>query len=168
MRGFMKRFLKEYALELAAGVFILGGVLLVVAGASVRTTILKATGIFLKGILSLLDRLLMGIGNRAATWSAAEATGLALMLLAAGVIVWRIRYRFHTGKRWALDTCPKCSSPIMRVHRKWPDRLLGATLLPEARRYRCVDPQCGWSGLLRRHIHHHHRQEEPVPGIEKN
>ena len=56
--------------------------------------------------------------------------------VAAGFIVWRIRFRFKHDQRWSLDYCPRCSSPIVRVHRKLMDRILGATLLPEARRYR--------------------------------
>ena len=162
----MKRILKEYAIELIAGGIILCGISLVVVGHEIRATLLAALTDLLKGILSVLDRFLSSIGSRATTLSASEALGILLALLAVAFIIWRIRYRFHTGKRWAIEACPKCSGSIMRVHRKWFDRVLGATFLPEARRYRCTDPHCGWTGLLRRHISHHHRRSERVPEIE--
>jgi len=162
----MKRFLKEYTIELIAGGIILFGIFLVVERFEIRSTLLAAlTGLF-SDILSVLNRIMLRISSRAAVLTASDVLGFLLILLAVGFIVWRIRYRFHTDKRWEIEACPKCSGSIMRVHRKWWDRVLGATLLPEARRYRCMDPQCGWSGLLRRHGRHQHHHSEKVSGAE--
>jgi len=160
----MKRFLKEYAIELIAGGFILLGIFLMVARYEIRTTFLNVlTGLF-SGILTILNRILSRISSRAAVLTASDILGIVLILLAVGFIIWRIRHRFHTNKRWEIDACPKCSGPIIRVHRNWLDRVLGATFLPDARRYRCMDPQCGWSGLLRRHVHRQRRHTEQVSG----
>jgi hypothetical protein len=162
----MKRILKEYTIELIAGVLILFGIFLVVERIKIRATLLAAlTGLF-NGILSALNRILSRVSRRAAVLTASDALGILLILLAVGFIIWRIRYRFHTDNRWAIDTCRKCSGPIMRVHRNRWDRILGVTFLPEARRYRCMDPQCGWSGLLRRHISHQRRRSEQVSRTE--
>jgi Zn-finger nucleic acid-binding protein len=162
----MKRFFKEYAIELIAGGFILLGLLLLVARFEFRASFMNVlTGLF-SGILSVLNRILSKISSRAAVLTASDALGILLILLAVGFIIWRVRHRFITDRRWEIDTCPQCSGPIMRVHRNWLDRVLGVTFLPEARRYRCMDPQCGWSGLLRRHIRHHRRHSEQVSRTE--
>jgi hypothetical protein len=160
----MKRFLKEYTTELIAGALILFGVFLVIERFEIRTTMLTILTNVINGILSVLKRILLGASNRAAVLTASDALGILLILLAAGFIVYRIRYRFLTDNRWGIDVCPKCSGPIMRVHRTRWDRALGMVFLPEARRYRCVDPQCQWSGLLRRHILHRHRRSEQISG----
>jgi hypothetical protein len=110
----------------------------------------------------VLKRIVLGGGSRLASLSLSGAIGFILILAAVVFIVWRIRYRFQTDKHWESEICPNCSGPITRVHRSLWDRLLGAFFLPEARRYRCMDLTCGWSGLLRRHIHRHRRRSEQV------
>lgn len=39
-----------------------------------------------------------------------------------------------------------CNSETMRQPRRWRDRL--RSLWQPVRRYRCLNPACGWSGLL--------------------
>jgi hypothetical protein len=155
----MKRFIKEYRVELLAISIIPIGFFLVFERLEIRATLLAASKKAIHTVQWALKQVMEEIGNRAAVMTASDALGILLILLAAGFIVWRIRHRFQTSARWSIDNCPKCSNPIMRVHRTWWDRILGATFMPHAHRYRCVDPQCGWSGLLREHIHHHHRSE---------
>jgi hypothetical protein len=167
-RGSMKRFLKEYAIEIIAVGIILFGFFLMFEQLQIRNALMTVVTSVINAILSGLGIIITGVINRLAILTISDALGIVLILLAAGLIVWRIRYRFHTDKRWETDLCPKCSSPIMRVHRNGWDRLLGATFLPEARRYRCGNAECGWSGLLRRHIRHHHHRTEKVSGIENN
>jgi hypothetical protein len=162
----MKHFIKEYAVEIASAILIIVGIFLMV-DFTIRGIILAALAKIAKTLLGTFMGFLAGIDNGASTLSPAELVGGLLILLAVSFIVWRIRYRFQTGKRWTVDYCPKCSGPIMRVHRNLWDRLLGATFFPEARRYRCVDTKCGWSGLLRRHIHHRRHRSEPVTNPEK-
>lgn len=157
----MKHFIKEYAVEIASAILIIVGIFLM-ADFTVRGIILAALAKIAKTLIGIFMGFLAGIDNGASTLSPSELVGGLLILLAVSFIVWRIRYRFQTGKRWTVDYCPNCSGPIMRVHRNLWDRLLGATFFPEARRYRCVDTKCGWSGLLRRHIHHRHHRSEPV------
>lgn len=162
----MKHFIKEYAVELASAFLIIIGIFMM-ADFTVRNIILSAVTETAKVVINIFMRFLAGIDSGVSTLSPSELVVGLLILLAVGFIVWRIRYRFQTGKRWTVDYCPKCSGPIMRVHRHLWDRLLGATFFPEARRYRCVDTKCGWSGLLRRHIHHHRHRSEPVTNPEK-
>lgn len=162
----MKKFLKEYTLELIAAVLILCGVLLMIIDFPARSTIVTASTNIFQAILAALRQIISGASNRLAGLAISDALGILLVLAALGYLVWRIRHRFHTSPRWESEICPKCSSPIMRVHRTWWDRFLGATLLPEARRYRCVNPRCGWSGLLKRRIHHVHARSGQFSGPE--
>ena len=162
----MKRFIKEYTVELIAAGVILLGFFLLVEGFPIRDRIVTAFTRAVSGILSGLNKFLTGLTSRVVALTASDALGILLVVLAAGFIVWRIRHRFETGKRWEIDFCPKCSGPVMRIHRTWWDRFLGATFLPEARRYRCMDPKCGWNGLLKRHILHHRRRHERISGPE--
>lgn len=157
----MKKFFKEYTLELIAAAIILCGVLLMVVDFPVRNTIVTASTNVFEAILGVLGRVISGASSRLAGLAISDALGILMVLTAMGYLIWRVRHRFHISPRWESDFCPKCNGPIMRVHRNWRDRFLGATLLPEARRYSCVNPRCGWSGLLRRRIHHvHHRSEQ--------
>jgi hypothetical protein len=158
----MKRFIKEYSIELISAGLLIIGIFLMVERFEIRGTILTGLTNVFNAILSFLKKILTGASSRAVELSLSDALGSLLILLAVGFIVWRIRYRFQNGRRWASDFCPKCSGPIQRVHRSARDRVLGAAFFPDARRYRCVDPKCGWSGLLRRHIHHSHRHRERV------
>ena len=164
----MKRLLKEYRIEFIAGGVALIGIFLMIEPFDIREALLNTLTKLANNILAGLEGLVTRVNNRATVLSVSDVLGILLVLLAVGFIVWRIRFRFRTGKRWQSDLCPKCSSQIMRVHRNWLDHILGATLLPEARRYRCVDSECGWSGLLRRHAshRHHHREQVPEPESE--
>lgn len=161
----MKRFIKEYTIELIAAAAILLGFFLMIDG-PVRNKMINAVTQAMRGSLAFIDRSLTGVGSRLAGLTGIDALGILMVLLAALFIYWRIRYRFETGKRWQIDFCPSCSGPVMRVHRTWWDKVLGATLFPEARRYRCMDPACGWNGLLKRHILHHRRRHERISGQE--
>lgn len=44
--------------------------------------------------------------------------------------------------------CPACGAPLDRVHRHVVDRWV--SLFRSVHRYRCVDPACGWEGVLGR------------------
>jgi hypothetical protein len=155
----MKRFIKEYRVELLAISIIPIGIFLLLERLEIRATLRAAGKKAGHTAQWVLKQVTEEIGNRTAALTISDALGILLILLATGFIVWRIRHRFQISTRWSIDNCPKCSNPIMRVHRSGWDRFLGMTFMPKARRYRCVDPQCGWSGLLREHIHHHHRSE---------
>lgn len=162
----MKRFLKEYTTEIIAVGIILTGFFLMFERFQIRNTIVTVVTNAVNPILSGLEKIITQVSSRVAVLTASDALGILLILLAMGFIIFRIRYRFHTDKRWETDLCPKCSSPIMRVHRSWWDRLMGATFLPDARRYRCMRVECGWSGLLRRHIRHQRHHVEKVSKAE--
>jgi hypothetical protein len=78
----------------------------------------------------------------------------AVLVVGAGVfIVWRVRVRFLSSAHWSATVCPRCGSPIHHAHRSLLEKAASKVFLPHARRYRCAQAECGWSGLRysRRH-----------------
>ena len=71
--------------------------------------------------------------------------GGAFLVVAVLVGVVRVRMRINGRQQWWARQCPTCQGThLSRIHRTWPDRLLGKTGIP-VRRYVCRD--CGWRGL---------------------
>lgn len=76
------------------------------------------------------------------------------MVIGAGIFIgWRARVRFLKSSRWQATVCPRCGSPIRRVHRSPLDKVVSKVFLPHGGRYRCEKAECGWTGL--RHIRRH-------------
>lgn len=76
--------------------------------------------------------------------------GLGLLLVAAGLMVQRLRYRLRTSERLVDRKCPRCGRSLQRVHRHVIDRAI-ARFVP-VYRYRCRNRSCGWSGLRVRRL----------------
>lgn len=55
--------------------------------------------------------------------------------------------RAHSALSTCSRACPRCSSALFGVARRWPDRLL--SLFVPLRRYRCISLQCSWEGNFR-------------------
>ena len=83
---------------------------------------------------------------------------LGLALLGGGLLFlsYRVRVHFLRSARWHATACPRCGSKLHMIHRHWYDRVLSKTVLPHARRYRCSNATCRWSGLL--HVAHRHSE----------
>ena len=82
---------------------------------------------------------------------------LGLILIGGGLLFlgYRLRVRFLRSAYWHATTCPRCGSSLHMIHRRWYDRFFGRVFLPHARRYRCANATCRWTGL--RHVIHHSR-----------
>lgn len=162
----MKQVIKEYRIELFALLVVLLGIF-TVGDFSIRYRFMAFLGKASKALIGGMGQGSAWIANQAVMLTPGDFFGGFMAAVAAGFIVWRIRYRFRHDQRWSLDYCPRCSNPIVRVHRKLMDRFLGVTLLPEARRYSCMNPQCSWTGLRRRGVHQHASNPDSVPAFER-
>jgi predicted RNA-binding Zn-ribbon protein involved in translation (DUF1610 family) len=146
----LKQFIKEYKIEIIAALIGLFGLFLLVERLNLRDAIvamLRATG---ATIAKLGQWIMDGIVQYFYNISVSDMLGWLLVMLALAFAVWRIRYRFVQSDRFSADSCPNCGADLHRVHRTSLDRSLSKTLLPEARRYRCTNPDCGWQGLRQR------------------
>ena len=155
----MKKFLKEYRVELLALLIIVLGIFLLVERLEIRQTIwgwLQAAG---PGGRQFLVNIKDWVANYINTFTLSDLTGWILIILTTIFIAWRIRYRFLQSRYWRATSCPKCGSQnLQRVHRTWFDRILSYILMPHAHRYKCPTRECGWSGL--RHQQRQHISED--------
>jgi hypothetical protein len=102
-------------------------------------------------VMAAIDRVIAGMAQRL---TLSIVIGAALVVGAGAFIGWRARMRFLSSPYWRAAACPRCGSPIHRVHRSLLDKAASKMFLPHARRYRCEKPECGWTGL--RHSRRHH------------
>ena len=73
-------------------------------------------------------------------------TGFAILALAG---IWWYGRRVIQQRAARGETCPHCGQDqFQRAHRSLPEHLFGTGL--KVRRYRCLNPDCGWEGLRRR------------------
>ena len=142
--------LRNFKVELLAILAILLGIFLVFEKFEIRATLISVLRQSIKAIQSGLSFLVEGVKNFLGKFELSDAVGLILIISMGILIIWRIRYRFARSQRWLEITCPKCDSRIYRSHRSRTDRFIGFTILPDARRYKCSDSSCDWSGLRRK------------------
>jgi hypothetical protein len=105
-------------------------------------------------IVTVVDRVIVGVAQQL---TLPTLIGIVLVAGAGAFIGWRGRVRFLSSPYWRATTCPRCDSPIHRVHRSLLDKAAGKVFLPHARRYRCEKPNCGWTGL--RHSRRHGNEQ---------
>ncbi len=105
-------------------------------------------------VMTVVDSVVVGVARQLTF-----ATLFGLTLVCGGVvfIAWRGRVRFLSSSYWRATVCPRCGSPIHRVHRSLLDRVVSKVFLPHARRYRCEQAECGWTGL--RHSRRYGREQ---------
>jgi hypothetical protein len=150
----VRRIIREYWLEFIALVIAATGVLLVVKEISIR----EVLSLFIHNTVAHLGSWAQ---NFIAHFSINDLLGGVLVLAGLSFIIWRGQYHFYQSEYWQAVNCPKCGSDLRRIHRTTWDRFLSRTLLRDARRYRCKNPACGWSGLRekRDEDRHHHRHD---------
>ncbi len=66
-------------------------------------------------VVTLVDRIVIGLAQRL---TLGMLIGLVLVIGAVAFIGWRARVRFLSSPYWRATMCPRCGSPIHRVHRK--------------------------------------------------
>jgi len=146
----MKKFLKEYWIEIGALIILSLGIFLLVERMEIRSTIwqtiLNAKTLFQSEAELFVKGMIVFVGN----FTLSDTIGTLFVILAVIFVLWRIRYRFLHSDFWLATTCPKCGSELHRVHRSKFDHFLSRTVLPKSHRYECSNPECNWSGLRRR------------------
>jgi hypothetical protein len=143
----MKKIWKEYRVEITVMVLVLFGLILLVGPFGIRDLLHGTADVsssILKNVFQALFDRLMNFLLYFTMW---DIVGLLLIIGPIIFLLYRIRHRYLTSPDTTSRICPRCGGSIERIHRSWFDRLLGNTLLPKARRYRCIDRNCAWSGL---------------------
>ena len=160
----MKKLIKEQGLEIIILVILLIGILLLLhktlfapppkietgdrpPPAEPSPTLLDRIGAGLKRIGDARKSATTAIGKYFGGLDSSEWLGWILVVAATALLLNRRRDRLLRSTRWVDDVCPKCGERIQRVHRNRLDRLINKVLRSHLRRYRCSNPDCGWSGL---------------------
>jgi len=167
----LKKFLSEYKIELAALLLAAFGVFLLVEQMDLRkkmAEVIQSIAAFFSFLFNQSENVFF---DYIRNLRPSDLLGWFLLGLVFVLVIWRIRYRFANSDRWKMEACPKCGAELHRTHRTTLDHILSTIFLPDARRYRCNNRKCGWSGLRRRlehELHPHQRhQTEDVPSQTK-
>jgi hypothetical protein len=158
-KNLMRSILKEFRTELYIVLILAVGFGFLLLDVALGGQLRSGLGDILNRTLDQLGEIRYQVSRYVLGFSPIQILAWAII---AGAIIWlvrRIRYRFRHSLHFAATACPDCESPIRRTHRSMFDRLLSKTFLPEARRYSCSNPQCGWSGLR----HHRYRPQSFAP-----
>jgi hypothetical protein len=151
----VRKILREYRAEIAIVLLILMGIFLLVERMELQSMITKGFLVLQSSLKNLLALIKIGVQFYIFSLSLSDLIGWILLILGIAIAIWMVRYRFTHSPTLLASGCPKCGSELHRVHRKYFDRFLSRTLLPHARRYRCANPDCRWTGL--RHPRHRHQ-----------
>jgi hypothetical protein len=154
----MKKLLREYRVELIALAVVVLGVFLLVEQFEIRVTVRDAIIWLATSSVQFVQVTKARALEFITKFSLSDLIGWSLILGTVTFFALRARYRFTRSDYWRTTTCPKCGSPLERIPRKRIHYILGKTILPHARRYRCSNKECQWTGL--RH-HQRVRQAEP-------
>ncbi len=163
----MKRIFREYWVEFVALLIVGIGVFLVFVESNIRDILIAIVMRLITLFNMLVVYIVSNIAQFIVHFSFNDLLGAFLLVGAMIFLLWRGRYHFNHSAFWNAVICPKCGSDLHRIHRSRFDRFLSATLLPGARRYRCKNPDCRWSGLKHRREsdRHHHKHHDPAEFI---
>ena len=148
----MKRLLKEYRVEIIVVFIAMIFVVLLVGDFGVKGAVKSGFYGSLTGAQNIVQSTLEKLVNYLLNLSALDFIGWGIIFGTIFFVAARIRYRYLSKTEYVANVCPRCSGPIKRAHRSSFDRFLGSTIMPDARRYMCINRRCGWSGLRRQHF----------------
>lgn len=142
----MKRFLREWRIEILMVLAALAGIFLLVEQISIRSIVWHWLMLLVDAVSHAVS--VVAAGLRAILPSTpSDILGWLLIIGVLLVARWRIRWRLLRQPRLsAVQGCPRCGSPLHRIHRRRVDHLINRLVVP-VRRYLCSNEGCRWSGL---------------------
>lgn len=142
--GVVRRIWSEWRVELLVVGLVAIAIFLLVEQMQIRETVVRWLGRTLETVGEALTGFADGIAPFISRTTVSDLLGYALLLLAAGLVFLRIRWRLVTTPRFTELKCPECGSELSRVHRRWSDRVVNA--FAPVRRYQCKNHDCYWQG----------------------
>lgn len=139
------RFWREWRVEIVIALLVCLAIFLLVEQMNIR----QSMYVGLVGLVGWLSRtvagVLEGLVRLARGTTVSDLTAYLLLLVVAGLVIWRVRHRLLTLPKFSDIECPRCGGELARIHRRWPDRVL--SLFVPIRRYQCQNQECTWRGL---------------------
>lgn len=143
----MSKLIRKYRIEFALAVLAIFAILLLIGENRLGVVSGSVNQVFQGGrqwVALTLDTIRRDFASR----SFLNLTALGLLVLVLLLIPWRIRVWIENAPRFNTHECPKCGRKVHRARRNISDRALGAILFLPLRRYKCVDRNCSWNGLV--------------------
>jgi len=139
----MKKFLREWRVEIGIVLALAFAIFLLVEQLSIRQTLRAWLGRGADTASALLVSLIQGL----LSISLSDLTGLVIILIVLWLARSRLRWRLMRAPSLAASNgCPQCGSRLHRVHRKSLDYAVNSLVAP-VHRYLCSNQDCRWSGL---------------------
>ena len=138
----MRRFLREWRIEIFMVAVVLIGLALVLEQVQIRTNLRQSLEAVVLGLGSAVG----AVADRAITISRSDALGIALIVAVLILTRWRLRWRLLHSPRFSGNRCPQCGQRMHRIHRKPADKVISRLIVP-VRRFACNAKNCGWIGL---------------------
>ena len=143
----MSKFIRAYRFEIMMMVLVAIAILFLI-GDDTHNAVRGFTDRISIAVGLFMMQLWEGIRLRLFGLSPSDYVGLGLLIVAAVLIYWRMRWRVASAPRLNTQVCPLCGSKLHRAHRKSLDKVIGGVLFLSLRRYKCVNSECSWNGLL--------------------
>jgi hypothetical protein len=120
-------------------------VFLLVEQMQIRQTLLRWLRQGLAVLKQLGEGFVQAVEGIARSITLSDLVGYVLLLTAFALVLWRVRRRLMGTPRFTMPRCPACGGELLRVRRRWRDRLVD--LYVPVRRFRCKASDCHWGGL---------------------
>lgn len=143
----LRKFVQKYRVEFLLLAVAVVAILLLVGGNQIGAFKGQVESFFAI-IGQFFKQIFVSLQLSFSSLSPTNLLAIGLLLLVALLIPWRIRSWIVSSPRFNLKVCPRCESKLHRSHRKFSDRVLGVVLFLSIRRYKCIDRNCGWQGLV--------------------
>jgi len=139
----MRKFLKEYKVEIIFLFVVVIGLIGVFGRETVLPVLLGAIPGVQKGISEQITAVL-------AFFRRTDPFDLfQYFLVFSGLVfvIWRVRWHFMQSEIYSGKTCPECGAAFQRIHRTRLDHFFGKILFLPLNRYQCSNAECDWTGL---------------------
>ncbi len=143
---------RQWWVEILVVILIGFAIFLLFERMNIRQTILAGLRRAAAWVSWLISVAVAGVAGFVRRTTVSDLIAYLLLVLVAGLVVWRVRWRIMNSPRLTEMRCPLCGSELHRVHRRTRDRIVG--LLVPVRRYGCRNASCGWRGLRVRRPHY--------------
>lgn len=139
-------FLYHHKIELTSLLLLLVGTFLLLENMQLRQRFFGTFEITFNALINSVISAFLSARHTILKIHLSDAIGIVLIIIASGLILYRIRERILDSGRFDLDRCPVCNTRLERTHRRLGDFLI-TTWFP-LRRYSCMNNTCQWTGLL--------------------
>jgi hypothetical protein len=138
----MRRFLREWRIEIIMVAAVLLGIALVLERVQIRTILRQGLETVVQGLGTFAGTL----ADRIIPNTLSDALGIGLIVTVLILARWRLRWRLLNSPELSGSRCPQCGSRMHRIHRKPADKVISGLIVP-VRRFECSSKDCRWTGL---------------------